>query len=173
MLGTRLTIAAAIGLLVIAYGLAAQQPVRRRLLRAALGLSGCLFTAHLAMAFHEVHHWSHAAALAHTALRTEEVVGLRWGGGLYVNYICAVVWIALCCRGEIPVSAPKTWFRTVESAAEFFVAFMIFQATVVFGGLLARELGAAALIALAVAWAKRRKRPPGSPTRLGIASLSP
>src|SRR5437899_2188707 len=49
---------------------------------------GCLaYLAHVATAFHFAHDWSHARAYAHTADRTWELTGWRWGGGLYVNYL--------------------------------------------------------------------------------------
>ena len=47
--------------------------------------------AHVAFAFHFYHGWSHGAAYRDTARQTDEVVGLNWGGGLYVNYALLIV----------------------------------------------------------------------------------
>src|ERR1700733_10841482 len=63
------------------------EPTRRERWTRWVWTAGCaLFLAHLALAFHFLHHWSHAAAVAHTAQRTNEVVGFSWGGGVYINY---------------------------------------------------------------------------------------
>ena len=49
---------------------------------------------HVALAFHLRHGWSHSAALAETARQTDELLGYRFGGGVYVNYAFLVVWAA-------------------------------------------------------------------------------
>ena len=59
-----------------------------------LNTAGCAaFLAHVATAFHFYHHWSHAAAYADTARQTAEFSGWNWGGGLYINYAFALVWL--------------------------------------------------------------------------------
>jgi hypothetical protein len=56
---------------------------------------GCgAFVVHVICAFAFFHHWSHAAAYEETARRTEELVGISWGGGLYLNYTFTVLWTA-------------------------------------------------------------------------------
>ncbi|MGH9968955.1 MAG: hypothetical protein ACREBG_14300, partial [Pyrinomonadaceae bacterium] len=49
--------------------------------------------AHFISAFQFYHGWSHAAAYGDTARQTEEVFGLHWGGGLFINYALLIAWI--------------------------------------------------------------------------------
>lgn len=89
---------------------------------------------HMVCAFHFLHHWSHSAALKHTALRTFEVTGWSWAGGLYINYVFLLFWIWEAVRlwrewlGLSPVASLR-WRRLVHSV----FLFMMFNATVVFG----------------------------------------
>lgn len=53
-----------------------------------------LLLAHVACAFHFVHHWQHASAVAATARQTAELVGWEFGGGVYFNYAFALLWTA-------------------------------------------------------------------------------
>src|SRR5438552_1815233 len=56
---------------------------------------GCaFFLAHVVCAFSYYHDWSHAAAYRETARQTAEMTGLRWGGGIFLNYLFAVAWLA-------------------------------------------------------------------------------
>src|SRR5579862_2549129 len=56
---------------------------------------GCLtYLLHVVCAFEYYHHWSHDEAYAFTAQQTATVVGLDWGGGLYLNYAFTLVWLA-------------------------------------------------------------------------------
>src|SRR5262249_20786946 len=55
---------------------------------------GCgLFLAHVAGAFHFVHHWSHAAAWQDTAEQTEKLIGVSFGDGIYFSYLFLVTWV--------------------------------------------------------------------------------
>ncbi|MEM0967798.1 MAG: hypothetical protein AAGJ31_00480 [Verrucomicrobiota bacterium] len=57
------------------------------------GAAGLFFLAHVLIALASVHDWSHEDAVAHTARRTEELVGWRFGGGVYFNYLFVALWI--------------------------------------------------------------------------------
>ena len=86
----------------------------------------CVF--HVLLAFHFEHHWSQSAAWQHTAETTERVVGWYWGGGLYVNYVFLAFWgwhAMAWLSGEPAVS--------VQRAMHAVAAFMMFNATAVFG----------------------------------------
>lgn len=83
---------------------------------------------HVLFAFHFEHHWSHAAALKHTADMTGRVVGWYWGGGLYVNYVFLALWGGHACR----------WLRneggiSMHRSFQAVAAFMMINATAVFG----------------------------------------
>ncbi len=123
-----------------------------------LNTAGCLaFLAHVAAAFHFYHHWSHAAAYAETARQTAEFSGWNWGGGLYINYTFAFVWLGEVIwswtnpLGYLQRSNWKTW------AVGGFFLFMMFNGAVVFvrGGL--RWFGLALCLTLVGYWWPRRK----------------
>ena len=58
-------------------------------------LLGALFAmAHSWGALMTFHHGSQEAALKSTAEQTEQLLGFRFGAGLYVNYLFVVVWLA-------------------------------------------------------------------------------
>lgn len=81
---------------------------------------------HVVCAYHFEHRWSQVAALKHTAVMTDRVVGWHWAGGLYVNYLFLLAWgidAYRCCRTQTPTSA----------GMQIVAAFMMFNATVVFG----------------------------------------
>ena len=92
-----------------------------------------VYLLHVVLAFQFVHGWSHSAAVAHAARRTYEVTGLDWGGGIYINYIFTLLWGAdvagwwIRARQGKPTPAALYW--TVHAL----FAFMMFNATVVFG----------------------------------------
>jgi hypothetical protein len=90
-----------------------------------------LFT-HVACAFQFYHQWSHDLAYEETARQTAEVVGLDWGGGLYINYALMVGWFAdvvWCWQG---LEAYRRRPRALVAFWQGFLLFMFFNATVVF-----------------------------------------
>jgi hypothetical protein len=106
-----------------------------------------IYVVHVVCAFALMHDWSHAAAYRHTAARTAELVGLDWGGGLYLNHVFTVVWIGDALWWWLrPASyqARPAWMRI---ALRGYLAFMVFQATVVFGSWPAQVLGGAIFLA--------------------------
>ena len=118
-----------------------------------LGLTA--FSAHIFFAFHWVHHWSHSAALKDTARQTAAVTGLDWGGGLWLNYLFALLWTVDCvwwwASPKSHLTRPKWMAATFHS----FFAFMWFNALVVFGTWPARLLGIASMMSILM---YRRKR---------------
>ena len=89
--------------------------------------------AHVACAFHFYHGWSHDAAYRDTARQTDDVFGLNWGGGLYINYALLIGWV---------LDVSWWWLRGLDAyrrrpwplvaAWHGFLIFIIFNATVVF-----------------------------------------
>lgn len=115
-----------------------------------------LLLVHLLAAFHFKHDWSHAAAHADTARQTHAVTGLHWGGGIYLNYLLATVWLA----DALGLLRSKP---LVPSLAGFY-AFMWFNAAVVFVPGPIRWIGASAFALLAaLAW-RRWRQTPAAPT---------
>jgi hypothetical protein len=115
--------------------------------------AGLLLSAvHIAAAFAFHHNWSHENAWEDTARQTAELFGFYWGGGLYFNYLFAVVWTIdvgwLWLDRDSYLSRP----RFVAVAIHSFLAFMFFNGTVVFGSGWTRWSGIAATIGLVLLW---------------------
>lgn len=88
-------------------------------------LSWAFCVAHVIAAFHFIHKWSHDAALKHTAEMTERVVGVHWSGGLFINYMFLAWWGVDAVR---QLAGQRT-----SLSLHLVAAFMMFNATVVFG----------------------------------------
>ncbi len=115
-------------------------------------LGAVAYLAHVAAAFGTCHEWSHAAAYAHTAARTEALLGLAWGGGLWVNYAFTILWAgeALWWR-MMPGSyagRARAWTPAVRAA----FLFMVVNGAVVFVDGPGRWLGVAIVAALLAIW---------------------
>ena len=93
---------------------------------------GCgIFVVHVLIAFHLLHEWSHAAAYEHVMRRTQEMTGVASGVGLYFNYAFGALWIAdtLVWWRRFDWSEKRVPYWTVQGV----FAFLVIQATVVFG----------------------------------------
>ncbi len=131
---------------------------RRSLAIWILGLAAYLV--HVAAAFAGYHQWSHAAALAETARQTAEFTGVPSGAGLWLNYLVGVLWLGDAVRwgitGEPRITGRWRWLSTALHA---FLAFMIFNGTVVFGQGPVRWFGMGLFAVLAVGWLRARLEP--------------
>jgi len=125
---------------------------------------GCAaFLAHVACAFHFYHHWSHAAAYADTARQTAAMFRWNWGGGLYLNYFFALVWL-----GEVVWSwASPSGYHQRPNGMTWVVRglflFMMFNGAVVFARGSVRWFGLILCLTLVACWWRRRKRIAGPP----------
>lgn len=82
---------------------------------------------HVCCAFQFEHKWSHASAVLHTAEQTERSVGVRWGGGVWLNYLFLAWW------GWDAIRLLGRRTRVTSGVLQIVAAFMMFNATVVFG----------------------------------------
>ncbi len=90
-----------------------------------------VYLLHVAAAFYFVHHFSHQAALEHTAQRTAQLFGIATGVGLWVNYAFTLAWLAdVVAWWTRPLIADKLRWPTLLWLA-FFV-FITVNATIVF-----------------------------------------
>jgi hypothetical protein len=122
--------------------------------RIAWTLGYALLLSHLAVAFHFRHGWRHDAAYEATARQTADAVGLSWGGGLYVNYVFALVWgldVAWWWSSPASYLGRSRW---IETAVQAFLAFIAFNAAVVFvdGAMRWTSLAVCTLLALLGTW---------------------
>lgn len=135
----------------------------RETLAARIWLAGSLvMTLHIALAFHFFHHWSHAAAVADTARQTEAVTGLNWGGGVWLNYLFAGVWLGDAVWRFAPGQTFERRPRWLTWAIHGLLGFIWFNATVVFGSWPMRIAGAGVFLALAVQYWPVRRSPRSS-----------
>ncbi len=112
---------------------------------------------HVALAFHFRHDWSHAKALAETARQSEELLGFRFGEGVYVNYAFLVVWAA---DGLWWWWRPASFYArpaVLDGAIRVFLLFVFVNGAIVFAQGAVRAFGILAVLALGLAWCVGRK----------------
>jgi len=120
---------------------------------------GCFaYLVHVICAFAFVHQWSHETAIDFTAAETERVMGIRRGEGLWVNYLFTLVWLADVIRLVMAIQRQRPTDRRFDIAVHSFMAFIVFNATVVFGPTLYRWLGIPVAILLGIAWRNGSRR---------------
>ncbi|MBC8354852.1 MAG: hypothetical protein H8E66_22980 [Planctomycetes bacterium] len=124
---------------------------------------GCVFyLLHVICAFEFVHDWSHQNAFEHTAAQTETLTGIQSGAGLYFNYAFTLIWLfdlITWWNGDaVTPYDRRSYFWSVHGI----FAFMVFNATVVFGPPVWRSVGliVGAIFAIIYFWARRRKASP-------------
>ena len=106
---------------------------------------------HIACAFNYRYGWSHHAAYADTARQIAALTGWNSGSGIYINYLFALVWVALVIRlwmkpDARPSAGLQTWLM------RGFFLFMFFNGTVVFIHGALRWMGLLGCLALIAAW---------------------
>jgi len=118
---------------------------------------------HIAGAFAFFHggRWDHAYDA--TARQTEAVFGLNWGGGLYVNFVFAGVWMFDAVWRIARPNSYSSRSLGCEAAIQGFLWFIVFNGAVVFAVGSVRWFGAvacAAPVAIAILrWLRRRRTP--------------
>ena len=115
-------------------------------------LGALVYLAHVAAAFGVHHDWSHTAAYAYTAARTEALLGLDWGGGLWVNYGFSAIWVGEGLWWQLrPIHyarRPTAWTPVIRGI----FLFMIANGAVIFVSGPRRLLGIGVLAALVWSW---------------------
>jgi hypothetical protein len=120
---------------------------------------GCgLFVLHVASAFQFKHHWQHVDAFKTTAQRTEEMLGVRFGEGIYFSYLFLVLWIADVAWQWLAAEHYRRHSRTVSLVLAY-MAFIAFNGAVVFEGGPTRWVGIAFSLVLAIAFVFTRLIP--------------
>ncbi len=113
---------------------------------------------HIVAAFHFVHDWSHAEALRQTAEETRKLTGWYWAGGIYINYAFAGLWLfdvlGWWSAGHKPRPQSPARFWTIHAV----FAFMMLNATVVFGPDYWRIVAVSFTAVAVLIWLVRRRR---------------
>ena len=137
----------------LALFVAGELRTSRRLQPAAgsLFLLGAVFAAaHLVWAMQAAYGWDHAAAIEATARQTQAVFGLRWGGGVFVNYVFVGVWLVDAIARLAAPSAQRS--RALVWSLRAFYFTVIVNAAVVFAAPGRRWMGLLICVALIVIW---------------------
>ena len=125
----------------------------------AAGLA--LMIVHILIAMDIRHGWQHDAAVAATAQQTEQIYGVAWGWGIYVNYLFVGVW-GLAVPGFLDSGVPGFGVPRVPGfwvrVARVFFLVVIANAAIVFAAGWRRVLGVVIVGVLAFAWSRRRPR---------------
>jgi hypothetical protein len=108
---------------------------------------------HFICAFNFYHAWSHESAYADTARQTAEVFRINWGGGLFINYALALLWIAdVTWWWSAGLSSYRRRPWTLTLIWHGFLIFIIFNATVVFKEGPTRWIGLLVTLTLCLSW---------------------
>ena len=110
---------------------------------------------HFICAYQFYHHWSHESAYVDTARQTDEVIGLDWGGGLFINYAFLAIWtidvLWWWLRG---IASYRTRPWPLVAAWHGFMIFILFNAMVVFKDGPTRWVGLVICLVLLLSWAR-------------------
>jgi hypothetical protein len=123
---------------------------RLRLTRLCWTLALAMLLAHIIFAFWLAHGWSHDAAVRHVAATG----GFGWG--IAVNHLFAAVWLADVVWWWANPDGYANRPRWVGNAVHGFLAFVVFNATVVFGPPGWRVVDGVLFGVLAVVWCRAR-----------------
>ena len=116
----------------------------------------CSFSlGHFICAYQFYHHWSHESAYLDTARQTDEVIGLNWGGGLFINYAFLTIWtidVAWWWLRGLASYRTRPW--PLVAAWHGFMIFILFNAMVVFKEGPTRWVGLVICMVLLLSWAR-------------------
>ena len=140
----------------LAIGFLSREPRRMGLARGLWTVGWLALVVHVSVAMLLVHHGSWQAAYEHTAERTLAATGWNSGSGVWFNLVTVFVWGFFVLWMWLRPHAVERRPRWLEWTVHFYVAFMMINATLVFGspaaqiaaGLFCVGLAAGALLML-------------------------
>ena len=137
----------------VVFAMASRQTQLDRWARLAWTAGCAALIVHFLCAFQFYHSWSHQAAYAETARQTAKVFAINWGGGLFINYAVAALWLADVGWWWLAgVSSYRRRPWSVTLIWHSFLIFIIFNATVVFKDGLTRWIGLLVCLTLCLSW---------------------
>lgn len=113
-------------------------------------IGGFMLLLHVLCAFHFQHGWSHAAAWEHTRQRTLELTGWNSGAGIYFNEAMTAAWLIDVIGWWPRLDWPRR-FRAWYWSVQILFAFMVINATAIFGPVYWRAVGVGVVIAVGMA----------------------
>jgi hypothetical protein len=128
-----------------------RSPASDRVARASWTIGIALALIHVFLAFQLIYAWDHEAAIAATVRPAAERFGMSWRGGIYVNYVFLMIWLAdVCWWWWSPVSHASRPMGLERTRLGVFV-FMFLNAAVVFASGGGRLVGTASVVVVLVA----------------------
>jgi hypothetical protein len=121
-----------------------------RIARGAWTFGVALALLHVVLAFALVYAWDHEAAVDATAEQTATLVGWRWRGAIYINYVFLMIWVADVSWWWAAPASHAARSVSLETARLALFAFMFFNGAVVFASAATRVVGVAAVTAALV-----------------------
>ena len=121
--------------------------------RLAWSVGSMAMALHVAVAFHLGHAWSHDAAMRHV----EASSGL--GEGIFVSHTFLAVWLCDAAWWALSPASYARRPRWLHVAVHLFLAFVVFNATVIYGHGFARWLGVFAFAVLILVRVNERGGP--------------
>jgi len=104
---------------------------------------------HVILAFQWVYGWNHEAAVQATVNQAEDLFGIGWRGGIFLNYALLALWLGDVCWWWLAPESRSSRSPRLEVARFAFFVFMFLNGAVVFGSGAGRLIGAFA-VALAL-----------------------
>lgn len=152
--------AARVAMLLYVAGIVGRLTGHWRLARAAWSVGSLALVVHVAAALAFVHHWDLDSAYAEVAQQTADTYGLDWGGGVYINFLFNAVWLAdagwWCLAPASYLARSRGWDLVVHG----FMAFIVFNAVIVFPTGPIRWFGLAACVVLGTLAVVQRRSDP-------------
>jgi hypothetical protein len=99
------------------------------------------FVVHVACAFHFYHDWSHARAFESTAEQTGEMLGVRFGEGIYFSYLFLLLWLIDVVWQWIAPDSYRRLPAWMVTGLLAYMAFIAFNGAVIFEGGVTRYAG--------------------------------
>jgi hypothetical protein len=156
----RWTILAATVLWAWAEVLKIRYPQRADFARALYTTALVLALVHVVAAFESAYAWSHDAAIDGTARQTAAVIGIRWGGGIFVNYLFLAAWAVDVWHWWTAPDAHRRRSARLEILRLSFFLLMFINGAILFAGPVARVVGIPAVAAVMTAWLLVARRQP-------------
>jgi hypothetical protein len=156
----RLTILAATLLWAWAEVLKIRSPQRADPARGLYTAALVFALVHVVAAFEVAYGWSHDAAIDGTAGQTAAVIGIRWGGGIFVNYLFLALWMTDALHWWAAPDAHAHRSIRLEALRLSFFLFMFINGAIIFAGPVARSVGVPATAAVITAWLLAARRQP-------------